>query len=233
VVKQKILVVEDEPAIADNITYALATEGFEPTWCATGREGLAALAGGDFALAILDVMLPDTSGFEVCREIRRSSRLPVIFLTARAEEVDRVVGLEIGGDDYVVKPFSPRELVARVRAVLRRSGGEPPAAEPAPPAAARTPFEVDEGRHSISYRGRALELSRYEYRILRILVARPGWVYSRARLMEMAWEEPGTSMERTVDAHIKSLRAKLREVEPEVEAIVTHRGVGYSLREDW
>jgi len=232
--RERILVVEDEPAIADNITYALSSEGFEAVWCGTGREGLAAAKSGGFALAILDVMLPDTSGFEVCREIRKSSHIPIIFLTARAEEVDRVVGLEIGGDDYVTKPFSPRELVARVRAVLRRSdrvkspcdGGEP-----AP--AAKTPFEIDDARHCASYCGQLLDLSRYEFRILRILVTRPGWVYSRDKLMRMAWEDPGTSMERTVDAHIKTLRAKLREVRPGIEAIVTHRGVGYSLREEW
>jgi two-component system, OmpR family, catabolic regulation response regulator CreB len=231
---EKILVIEDEPAIADNITYALSSEGFETAWCSTGGEGLAALGKGGFALAILDVMLPDMSGFDVCRELRKSSQLPVIFLTARSEEVDRVVGLELGGDDYVVKPFSPRELVARVKAVLRRSDrlkGSP--AETPPPAGATTPFEVDEARHRMSYFSRALELSRYEFRILKILVARPGWVYSRTRLMEMAWEDPGTSMERTVDAHIKTLRAKLREIRPEFEAIITHRGVGYSIREDW
>jgi two-component system catabolic regulation response regulator CreB len=230
---EKILVVEDEPAIADNITYALGTEGFEPVWCPTGGEGLEQLKGGGFALAILDVMLPDTSGFDLCREIRKRWHLPVIFLTARSEEVDRVVGLEIGGDDYVTKPFSPRELVARVRAVLRRSDrpkGAPVGEEPRP---AATPFEIDEARQRASYFGSVLELSRYEFRILRILVTRPGWVYSRDRLMRMAWEDPGASMERTVDAHVKTLRAKLRAVRPEVDPIVTHRGVGYSLREHW
>ncbi len=232
--KERILVVEDEPAIADNITYALSTEGFDAVWCATGGEGLKAAEADGFSLAILDVMLPDMSGFDVCREIRRSSHLPIIFLTARAEEVDRVVGLEIGGDDYVTKPFSPRELVARVKAVLRRSDSphRPPGEAPATPGKT-TPFEIDEARHCASYGGQSLDLSRYEFRILRILVARPGWVYSRNRLMEMAWEDPGTSMERTVDAHIKTLRAKLREVRPDIEAIITHRGVGYSIREDW
>ncbi len=230
---KRILVVEDEPAIADNVVYALETEGFEPIWKATGREGLEALSAGGFDLVILDVMLPDTDGFEVCRELRKNSNVPVIFLTARAEEVDRIVGLELGGDDYVTKPFSPRELAARVRAVLRRSGrGEAQSAEP-PEGPAATPFEVDEGRQVISYRGRRLDLSRYEYRVLRILVSRPGWVYSRDALMRMAWEDPTASMERTVDAHIKSLRAKLRDVDPDVEAIVTRRGAGYSLRENW
>jgi len=227
----KILVVEDEPAIAENITYALGTEGFEPVWCATGREGLAALAEGAFDLVVLDVMLPDTDGFAVCRELRRTSSVPVIFLTARAGEVDRVVGLELGGDDYVTKPFSPRELVARVKAVLRRSGES--AAVSQPPGTGRAPsLTVDEGRQDIAWRGRPLELARYEFRILKILAGRPGWVYSRARLMEMAWEDPGTSTERTVDAHIKSVRAKLRAAGAEPDPIRTHRGVGYSLREE-
>ncbi len=227
----RILVVEDEPAIAENITYALGTEGFEPVWCATGREGLAALAEDVFDLVILDVMLPDTDGFEVCRQLRRTSSVPVIFLTARAEEVDRVVGLELGGDDYVTKPFSPRELVARVKAVLRRSGEIAPAPG-APAAGEAASLTVDEGRQDVNYRAQPLELSRYEFRILKILAGRPGWVYSRAKLMEMAWEDPGTSTERTVDAHIKSIRAKLRAAGAEPDPIRTHRGVGYSLREE-
>ncbi|MFO1436221.1 MAG: winged helix-turn-helix domain-containing protein, partial [Gammaproteobacteria bacterium] len=157
----------------------------------------------------------------------------IIFLTARAAEIDRIVGLEMGADDYVPKPFSPRELVARVRTVLRRSqlansnvrnGGESPG---------RTPFNIDEERMRISYFGQSLDLSRYEYRILKILIERPGRVYSRQELMDMAWEAPDHSLDRTVDAHIKMLRAKLREVSAEIEAIVTHRGSGYSLREQW
>ncbi len=231
---KRILVIEDEPAIAENITYALATEGFEPVWRATGREGLAALTAGEVALVVLDVMLPDMDGFEVCREMRRTSSVPVIFLTARSSEVDRVVGLELGGDDYVPKPFSPRELTARVKAVLRRSEAAPkPAARPRSARAKAPPFEVDEERCAIAYRGTPLALSRYEFRILRILIARPGWVYSREKLMDLAWSDPGASMERTVDAHIKSLRAKLRAVRAEPDPIVTHRGLGYSMREEW
>ncbi|HOX06274.1 MAG TPA: two-component system response regulator CreB [Planctomycetota bacterium] len=231
---KRILVVEDEPAIAETITYALSTEGFEPVWKATGREGLAALAAGGADLVILDVMLPDLGGFEVCREIRRSSSVPVIFLTARGAEVDRVVGLELGADDYVPKPFSPRELTARVKAVLRRSEeASPPKTKSVRKAARSAPFEVDAERCAIAYLGRTLALSRYEFKILRVLVERPGWVYSREKLMDMVWSDPGASMERTVDAHIKSIRAKLRAVRAEPDPIVTHRGLGYSLREDW
>jgi two-component system catabolic regulation response regulator CreB len=239
-VAQRILVVEDEPAIAENVTYALESEGFAPVWKPTGREALAELERGGYDLVILDIMLPDTSGFEVCRQLRRASDVPVIFLTARGGEVDRVAGLELGADDYMVKPFSPRELTARVRAVLRRGAraAEAASGESAPeaPRAGRTPappFEIDEGRQAIAYRGRKLELSRYEYRILKILVGRPGWVYTREMLMELAWEDPAASAERTVDAHVKTLRGKLRAVDPEVEAILTRRGVGYALREDW
>ena len=225
----KVLVIEDEPAIADTITYALETEGIGSVRTATGREGIDRLAGGGISLVILDIGLPDGDGFALCREIRRTSDIPIIFLTARSEEIDRVVGLEIGGDDYVVKPFSPRELTARVKAVLRRRTG--PAAAPDPPGS--IPFRVDEERLQVSYFGTPLELSRYELGILRVLVAAPGRVYPRRKLMELVWEEPESSWERTVDSHVKSLRRKLREVNPDREAIRTHRGLGYSLAEEW
>jgi two-component system catabolic regulation response regulator CreB len=226
---QYILVVEDEPAIADTIVYALQTEGFEPHACATAGDAAATVRERQPALIILDVGLPDQSGFEFCKQVRKSSDIPIIFLTARTDEIDRVVGLEIGGDDYIAKPFSPRELVARVRAVLRRSGQK--VAEPdAPPT---TPFEIDRNRMKMTYYGVALELSRYEFRILEVLLGRPGWVFSRERLMEHAWDAPECSTDRTVDTHIKTIRAKLREVNPEVDPIVTHRGLGYSLKESW
>jgi two-component system catabolic regulation response regulator CreB len=229
----RILIIEDEPAIADNIVYALETEGFACRWCATGREGLAAL-DGTFDLAVLDVGLPDIGGFDLCREIRKRHELPILFLTARAGEIDRVVGLELGADDYVVKPFSPRELAARIKAILRRtSKGNAGDTPTAPPRDAGAPFRLDAERCAIAYFGARLELSRYEYRLLAVLIEKPGRVWSREQLMERAWDEPEASLDRTVDAHIKSLRAKLRQVRPEVEAIVTHRGLGYSLKEDW
>lgn len=231
----RILIIEDEPAIADNIVYALETEGFKCRWCATGREGLAALAE-PYDLAVLDVGLPDMGGFDLFREIRKAHDLPVLFLTARAGEIDRVVGLELGADDYVVKPFSPRELAARIKAILRRTGkgnGPAPSAATAPAAAAGLPFAHDTERCVIAYFGARLDLSRYEYRLLGVLLEKPGRVWSRERLMEKAWDVPEASLERTVDAHIKSLRAKLRAVRPEIEPITTHRGLGYSLKEDW
>jgi two-component system catabolic regulation response regulator CreB len=228
--KPRILVVEDEPSILDNILYSLETEGFEPHGCATGGEARAALGKGPWALVVLDVGLPDILGFDLCREIRRTSNLPIIFLTARAGEVDRVVGLEIGGDDYMVKPFSPRELSARVKAVLRRF--HPAIGAPATTAAAAEggPFRIDEERAQIHFGGVRLTLSSTEFRLLRGMCARPGCVFSRAQLMDMAWDDPGAALERTVDAHIKSLRAKLREARPEADPIETHRGFGYSLR---
>ena len=222
--RQTILVVEDEPAIAETITYALRTEGFESLWKTTGRDALAALNQQPVALVVLDVGLPDMSGFDVCRELRKKHAVPVIFLTARSDAVDKIVGLELGADDYLAKPFSPRELTARVRAVLRRSNGAPSA----PPAG----WTHDEARCRISYRGKALDLTRNEYRLLGALLASPGRVFSRDQLMAAAWDDPGAAMDRTVDAHVKTLRAKLRAAAPAADPIVTHRGLGYSLRED-
>ena len=223
-----ILVVEDEPPIAEPIIYALKTEGFAPLWKTTGREALAVLSQQPVALVVLDIGLPDMNGFDVCRELRRLSAVPVIFLTARSAEVDRIVGLELGADDYLAKPFSPRELTARVRAVLRRTGAGPAAAS----LASTGVWQHDAARCRISYRGRVLELARNEYRLLAVLVAAPGRVFSRDQLMTVAWDDPGAALDRTVDAHIKLLRAKLREIAPAADPIVTHRGLGYALREE-
>jgi len=224
-----VLVVEDEPAIADTVVYALATDGFAPHWAASGEAALAAAAATPFALAVVDIGLPDINGLELFRRLQAAQpALPVIFLTARSGEIDRVVGLELGADDYVAKPFSPRELVARVRTVLRRS--QRPAAVAAPAAAAA--FAVDDERKLIRFHGRPLELSRTEYRLLKVLIGRPGRVFSRDELMERAWDDPAAAFDRTVDAHVKALRAKLRAVAPGEDPIVTHRGMGYSLRED-
>ena len=230
---RRILIVEDEPAIADTLIYALKTEGFAPEWCTTGGAALAALAVGGFALVVLDVGLPDGSGFDVCKAIRARLTVPIIFLTARNTELDRVLGLELGGDDYLAKPFSPRELTARVKAILRRTAER--AVEKGrhlgdAVVAREDGFAVDEAGCAIAFRGAKLELTRYEFRLLKTLVARPGRVFSRDQLMAAAWEDPGASLDRTVDAHIKTLRTKLRAVAPEADPIQTHRGLGYSLR---
>ena len=223
-----ILVVEDEEPIAETIMYALETEGFKPIWTPTGSEALESLAKTPIALVVLDIGLPDINGFELCRKIRASYDVPVIFLTSRSSEVDRIVGLEIGGDDYMAKPFSPRELTARIRAVLRRVSQDKAA-----PHQAATPagWTHDSDKCRIGFGGHTLSLTRNEYRLLSVFLARPGRVFSRDQLMESAWDDPSSSFDRTVDAHIKLLRAKLRVIAPDEELIVTHRGMGYSLRE--
>ncbi|MBE7420514.1 MAG: two-component system response regulator CreB [Ideonella sp.] len=228
--KPLILIVEDEPGIADTLQYALRTDGFEPAWVPSAAAALAAVAQREPALVILDVGLPDLNGFELFKQLRARIDVPVVFLTARGDEIDRVVGLELGADDYIAKPFSPRELVARVRNVLRRS------ARPAAPTAAATAtaaaFEVDDGKRQIRFYGNALELSRYEFGLLRALVRRPGHVYTRDALLQLVWDDATESLDRTVDAHVKTVRAKLKAVAPMLEPIRTHRGVGYALAED-
>lgn len=226
-----ILLVEDEPSIADNIIYALDTEGFSVQWQSSGRDALSVLETETIDLILLDIGLPDINGFDLAREIRKRFDLPIIFLTARNSEMDRVVGLEIGGDDYVGKPFSPRELTARVRAVLRRSAGTSRSPESSPKPAAESPFAVDDSRYSIHFHGKKLDLSRYEFRLMRVLARNPGRVFTREILMQQAWDEPDMSLDRTVDTHIKTIRRKLRSVDPDTEWIVTHRGIGYSLKE--
>ena len=226
--KPAILIVEDESGIADTLQYALRTDGFEPHWVAAGEAALMRQREAPAALVILDVGLPDLNGFEVFKRLREFSDVPVVFLTARADEIDRVVGLELGADDYVAKPFSPRELVARVRTILRRT------AKSASPGETTTvlPFAVDEGRRVIRFYGRPLELSRYEYGLLKTLVERPGHVYSRDVLLDKVWDTDSESLDRTVDAHVKTLRAKLKAIAPGLEPIRTHRGAGYALAED-
>ena len=226
-----ILLIEDEPSIADNIVYALRTEGFEVVWHPTAEKGIEAFASGNFGLVVLDVGLPDRSGFEVCKQLRQTSQVPIIFVTARKDEIDRVVGLEIGADDYIVKPFSPRELSARVKAVLRRTRPVPAFADAASKesAVAGHGFSLEEERLEVRFQNQLLPLSRYEYRLLKVLLHRPGKVFSRDELMERAWDEPGSALDRTVDAHIKTIRAKLHAIDPDANPIRTYRGVGYSL----
>lgn len=231
---QTILVIEDESSIADTITYALQTEGFEPVWCATGTEGRKLLAHNDIALVILDIGLPDISGIELCKEIRQKNNVPIIFLTARSDEIDRVVGLEIGGDDYMVKPFSPRELTARVKAVLRRFSSGTPVLPPRKSTLCSDthsmPFSVDTIRMSIFYHDMPLDLTKCEFKLLETLIQHPGRVFSREQLKEIAWDEPEYSLDRTVDTHIKTIRNKLRKIQPDVDPIETRRGFGYALR---
>ncbi len=217
-----ILLIEDESAIADTVVYALDSEGYEAVWCGTGEAGLAAFKANQPDLVILDIGLPDINGLDLFCRLREIAPVPVIFLTARATEVDRVVGLEIGADDYMVKPFSPRELTARVRAVLRRATGA--TQEPT-----TGPFQIEHQAMCIRYQDQLLDLSRYEYRLLKVLIESPGRVYTRGQLLQLVWENPYHSMERTVDTHIKTLRNKLRAACDGFDPIKTHRGTGYSL----
>ncbi|MCU7843021.1 MAG: two-component system response regulator CreB [Candidatus Thiodiazotropha sp. (ex Monitilora ramsayi)] len=222
---QTILLIEDESAIADMVLYALKSEGFDSEWQRLGREGIDWLQQHpETALLILDIGLPDGNGFEFCKEIRRFSSIPIIFLTARNDEVDRIVGLEIGGDDYMGKPFSPRELTARVKAILKRSlpQKDQSAIEPCT-------FRIDFGRCRIQYHGQWLDLTRYEYQLMKTLLQQPERIFSRAQIMDQAWNEPEESLDRVVDTHIKTIRAKLRQIRGEENPIKTHRGMGYSI----
>ncbi|MHA6495036.1 two-component system response regulator CreB [Pseudomonas borbori] len=218
-----ILIVEDEAAIADTLIYALQAEGFTTCWLSLAGDALALLAREAFDMVILDVGLPDISGFEACKRLRRFSEVPVMFLTARNDEIDRVVGLEIGADDYVVKPFSPREVTARVKAILKRVAPSPVAA-PVPSG----PFQVDSERVQIHYRGHLLGLTRHEFRLLQTLLAQPERVFSREQLLDHLGVCVDAGYERSIDSHIKSLRAKLRAIAADAEPIQTHRGLGYS-----
>jgi two-component system catabolic regulation response regulator CreB len=223
-----ILVVEDEQSIADAVLYALRADGMQVEHCLFGRPALELLRSQRHDLVVLDVGLPDLGGFDLCRQLREFSQVPVIFLTARDSEIDRVVGLELGADDYVVKPFSPRELLARVRARLRRGGGT--AADLAGGWREIGRFGLDAGGQRIRYGGRQLELTRYEYQLLAHLLARPGAILSRQQLMDEVWRDAPETVDRTVDTHVKTLRAKLRAQVPDADPILTHRGLGYSLQ---
>ena len=244
--KPKILIVEDEPGIAETIQYALQTEGFVAQWCANAADALSAFRAQPPALAILDIGLPDLSGFELYRRLRALPQgmvVPVIFLTARNEEIDRVLGLELGADDYMAKPFSPRELVARVRGILRRSqGGSTPSDTLTSPGVtnsvgrtalmATSVIDIDDDKRQARFYGQLLDLTRYEYGVLRLLSRRPGRVYTRDELLAQVWGDASESIDRTVDAHIKTLRSKLKAVAPDAQAIRTLRGTGYAWAED-
>jgi len=223
----RILLVEDEPAIAEIVEFALSSEGFQVLWCHLARDAEAELATGPVDLLILDIGLPDGSGLELLKRLRRESELPTLILSARHTELDRVLGLELGADDYVTKPFSPRELAARVKAILKRTVRPPPVVTTDH---AQTGFEIDELRATIRYHGQPLNLTRYEYLLLKTLLAQPERVFSRTQLMDQVWPDPAASFDRAVDTHIKTLRAKLREIDPQHDPIRTHRGLGYSVQ---
>jgi phosphate regulon transcriptional regulator PhoB len=222
----KILIIEDEKDIVELVRYNFCKEGFEVDSFARGREGLEHLRGNPADLLLLDIMLPDEDGYQICRLIRADEKLrglPVIFLTAKGEEIDRVLGLELGADDYVVKPFSPRELIARVRAVLRRQERN----EDPNKILEIGELRLDPRTHEVRVRGQAVELSALEFRLLQVLMAHPRRIFSRDRLLEEAWGRDRFVLPRTVDVHIRHLREKLEKDPANPRYIQTLRGSGY------
>jgi len=227
----RILLVDDELSVQKLLAYPLRKDGFEVVAALDGREALEAVRDGEFDLVVLDLMLPRVDGFEVCRRIRATSSVPIIMLTARAEELDKVLGLELGADDYITKPFSVREFRSRVKAVLRRAdlarGGDERAEAPIEDGDLWIDFE----KRTVSRAGRAAPLTYVEFEILAALARNPGRVYNRMVLLERVWGDASYRDPRTVDVHIRHLREKL-ETDPRVpELILTVRGVGYRFRD--
>jgi two-component system, OmpR family, catabolic regulation response regulator CreB len=225
-----ILLLEDDPAIAQTVAYALERAGYVVTHCLLVQEARQAWQShSDFAAAILDIGLPDGNGLDVCRELRLHAQyatLPILILSAQSEEIDRVLGLELGADDYLAKPFSPRELVARVKALLRRSSYHNAVPEPA-----ATGLNIDREGQCATWAGVALDLTRLEFLLLCALHDFAGRTRSRESLLRAVWGVSFEGSERTLDTHIKTLRSKLSQANPtSSETIVTHRGLGYALR---
>lgn len=227
-----ILILEDEPSIAESLIFVLKAEGFSTHWETLATSALAYIKTQPVDLVIMDVGLPDMTGFEACKQLRKFSDVPVMFLTARSDELDRVVGLEIGADDYVVKPFSPREVAARVKAILKRM--RPVVAttsnEPTFAAEKQCEFVIDTERKTIHYQQQLLQLTRFEFCLLQTLVEQPGRVFSREQLLTAVGVTADAGYDRSIDGHIKTLRAKLRKVDAAADPIKTQRGFGYSYQ---
>ncbi|WEK28119.1 MAG: response regulator [Candidatus Pseudomonas phytovorans] len=215
----RILLVEDEPKLAALVGDYLRAGGYSVEHLADGLAVMPAIRQGQYDLMLLDLMLPGRDGLDICRELRGFSRLPLIMMTARVDEIDRLLGLELGADDYICKPFSPRELVARVKAVLRRSGELP----------GNLGLELDARAFQARYRGVALELTPVEFRMLAALAVRPGQVLSRDQLMNHIYQDHRVVADRTVDSHVKNLRRKLTAITPGHDPVRSVYGVGYSL----
>lgn len=224
----RLLIVDDDASVRAMLREYLEDHGFAVDEAGGGAQMRERLEAALPDAVLLDLRLPGEDGLSLARYLREHYDVGIIMVTASGDVVDRVVGLELGADDYVAKPFSPRELVARLRTILRRAARTPAAA----PVAAPLPFQVDEGRRQIRFYGRPLELSRYEYGLLKTFVEHPGHVFTRDVLLDKVWDDHAESLDRTVDAHVKTLRAKLKAVAPELDPIVTHRGTGYALAED-
>jgi two-component system, OmpR family, response regulator RegX3 len=221
----RVLVVEDEESFSDALSYMLRKEGFEPVVATTGPEALAEFDRGGADIVLLDLMLPGLPGTEVCRQLRSRSGVPIIMLTAKDSEVDKVVGLELGADDYVTKPYSPRELVARIRAVLRR-GHEP---DLAPPTLEAGPVRMDVERHVVTVGGETQRLPLKEFELLELFLRNPGRVLTRGQLIDRVWGSDYVGDTKTLDVHVKRLRAKLEPDPAHPTMLVTVRGLGYKL----
>jgi two-component system response regulator RegX3 len=234
----RILLVEDEESYRDPLAYLLGREGFDVTTAATGPEALAAFHAAGADLVLLDLMLPGLSGTEVCRQIRQTSDVPVIMLTAKDGEIDKVVGLELGADDYVTKPYSSRELLARVRAVLRRRQVAAPApAEPAEDEAddgvlAAGPVRMDVERHTVTVDDRAVAFPLKEFELLELLLRNAGRVLTRGQLIDRVWGTDYVGDTKTLDVHVKRVRAKIEPDPGSPTLLVTVRGLGYKLLDD-
>src|SRR5467141_1784403 len=228
---ERILVIDDDVELCSLIAEYLEAEGFGVDCVHDGESGLEKSKAGNYLLAVLDVMLPGINGFEVLRRVRAVSRLPVLLLTARGEEVDRIVGLEIGADDYLPKPFNPRELVARIRAVLRRSAADPKAiGSPRPPEILRIgDIELDPATRTVRHAGQPVELTSVEFNLLEVLLREAGRVVTREQLVRAVLSRKFSPFDRSIDMHVSKVRKKLGDVNGEEEHIKTVRGVGYIL----
>jgi two-component system response regulator RegX3 len=227
----RILIADDEPSVRDSVGYALTQEGFEVTPAVDGEDAESKLVNGiPYDLLILDIMMPGPSGLDICRDVRARSAVPIIILTAKDAEVDKVVGLEVGADDYVTKPFSVRELLGRVRAQLRRRElDRSPLAEATKIEAG--PVTIDLVRHLVMVGDQQVNLTRSEFQLLRLLAARPGEVFQRAQIMEELWQTEFDGDERACDVHISNLRQKIERDVQRPELVLTVRGVGYKFAE--
>ena len=225
--RRTVLMVEDETSITEPLSEALEREGFATEVARTAREALEVAERSQPDLVLLDVMLPDGSGYDVCRSLRERSEVPIIMLTARGEETDRIVGLEMGADDYIVKPFSAREVAARIRAVLRRTTGEQRGATVRVEPLVAGRLTLDPGRRSATHDGRELELTRKEFELLELLLREAGSVISRERLLDQVWDVNWFGSTKTLDVHVSSLRRKLGDDSAAPRYIHTVRGVGF------
>lgn len=224
---KSILVVEDEPNIAAPLIRVLKEQGFDAMRVATIFEAKDAMKNNNFSAIVLDIGLPDGNGFDFCKELRKSNNIPILFLTALSDEVDKIVGLEIGADDYMTKPFSSREVSAKLKAILRRvkeHTSDSPDSQ----------FKIDDEKKRITYKGDKVSTSNLEYKILKLLIESPGRVFSRDEIMDNCWDDSVMSLNRTVDTHIKTIRKKIKDIDPQIDPkkiLKTHTGTGFYLDE--